>query len=102
MEKHVLSILLAICTIIHAADLHLFTAVFKALEEHFAVSPADLGFLLFLQGVGQCLAAPCWGYMADRYDRLQLLYYLLLCLSVLTMLTALATSFAALGIVRTL
>merc|ERR1719443_2799932 len=92
--------MICICSVIQSADLTMFTSVMKALEEYFEVNPTALGVALLFQGIGHTISAPIWGYFADRYDRLQLLYANMIGLSILCLLTAFSTSFFTLCAVR--
>lgn len=100
LEERTLASVIVVCSLVMGADLAMFAATMKALEEYFSIDPMSLGFVLLLQGLAQALTAPIWGMFADRQDRLLLLYVSLLGISCMTFLTGISVSFPMLCVAR--
>jgi len=102
IESQTLAVVIVICNVVIGADLSMFVATMKAMEEYFKVDPMALGFVLLIQGLACAFTAPIWGMLADRHDRINLLCINLLGISVLTFLTGMSYTFPMLCVARLL
>lgn len=91
---------IVIVSLVQGADLSMFAASMKALEEYFDLSPMALGLVLLLQGLMAAVTAPIWGMLADRHDRIKLVMINLIGISVLTFMTGASTSYVMLCFAR--
>lgn len=99
-EDQTLAIFIVVCSLVQGADIAMFIGIMKAFEEYFSVSPESLAFVLLAQGLAHAVAAPLWGILADRHDRIKLAYMNMLAISVLTFLTGVSVSFPMLCAAR--
>lgn len=65
--------LLCVVSFVEGADAQLLPATFHALEADLGLSPVGLGSMSLAQSLFQAVAAPLWGFLADRGQRKSLL-----------------------------
>ncbi len=83
-----------------AMDVALISFVAAALAKEWLLNPQELGVLTAINSVGMALGAACAGILADRFGRKSVLLWTLLIFSVASGLSALATGFVMLLILR--
>ncbi len=83
-----------------AMDVALISFVAAALAKEWLLKPQELGVLTAINSVGMALGAACAGILADRFGRKSVLLWTLLIFSVASGLSALATGFVMLLILR--
>jgi predicted MFS family arabinose efflux permease len=77
-------------------DLFVISPLLPAVAENFSISPARAGLTVTVFSVVYMVAAPAFGRLADRFGRKRLLLCCLIAFAAANLLTAAATSFAAL------
>lgn len=83
-----------------AMDVALISFVAAALAKEWLLKPQELGVLTAINSVGMALGAACAGILADRFGRKSVLLWTLLIFSLASGLSALATGFVMLLILR--
>ncbi|WP_438351136.1 MFS transporter [Paenibacillus sp. FA6] len=83
-----------------AMDVGIISFIVAALKEEWTLSPGQIGFLTSISSLGMVLGAALAGVMADRYGRKAILLWTLLIFSVASGLSALATGFGVLCLLR--
>ncbi|AOZ91259.1 MFS transporter [Paenibacillus crassostreae] len=83
-----------------AMDVGIISFIVAALKEEWTLSSGQVGFLTSISSVGMVLGAALAGIMADRYGRKAILLWTLLIFSIASGLSALATGFGVLCLLR--
>ncbi|MCQ4085269.1 MFS transporter [Saccharibacillus sp. JS10] len=83
-----------------AMDVALISFVAAALAVEWSLGPQQLGLLAAINSVGMAVGAACAGIMADRFGRKSVLLWTLLIFSLASGLSAVATGFIMLCILR--
>ncbi|OWA37819.1 MFS transporter [Saccharibacillus sp. O16] len=83
-----------------AMDVALISFVAAALAKEWLLKPQELGVLTAINSVGMALGAACAGILADRFGRKSVLLWTLLIFSLASGLSAVATGFIMLCILR--
>ncbi|OWR28351.1 MFS transporter [Saccharibacillus sp. O23] len=83
-----------------AMDVALISFVAAALAKEWLLKPQELGVLTAINSVGMALGAACAGILADRFGRKSVLLWTLLIFSLASGLSAVATGFVMLLILR--
>ncbi|MEY9094125.1 MFS transporter [Paenibacillus sp. RC84] len=83
-----------------AMDVGIISFIVAALTVHWKLSAGQVGVLTSINSVGMAFGAAIAGYLADRYGRKSVLLWTLLIFSAASGLSALATSFTVLCILR--
>jgi MFS family permease len=93
--------LMAVVTLLHAADGAMLPGIFKALEEGLdGATPVSLGTIVFAEAMCHSVAVLVWGGLADRWCKLALLMYASLSWGLLTLATACVEGVRSLFVVR--
>lgn len=83
-----------------AMDVGIISFIVAALTVEWHLTPQQVGFFTSLNSIGMVFGAAIAGYMADRYGRKSVLLWTLLLFSAASGLSAFATSFAVLCVLR--
>jgi putative MFS transporter len=83
-----------------AMDVGIISFIVAVLREEWTLSPGQVGFLTSISSLGMVFGAALAGIMADRYGRKAILLWTLLIFSVASGLSALATGFGVLCLLR--
>jgi MFS transporter, putative metabolite:H+ symporter len=83
-----------------AMDVGIISFIAAALAVEWSLTPQQTGFFTAINSVGMAFGAAIAGYMADKFGRKSVLLWTLLIFSVASGLSAAATSFAVLCILR--
>lgn len=83
-----------------AMDVGIISFIVAALREEWTLSAGQVGFLTSISSMGMVLGAVLAGAMADRYGRKTILLWTLLLFSIASGLSALATGFGMLCLLR--
>lgn len=83
-----------------AMDVGIISFIVAALREEWTLTAGQVGFLTSISSLGMVLGAAVAGVMADRYGRKSILLWTLLIFSVASGLSALATGFGVLCVLR--
>lgn len=83
-----------------AMDVGIISFIVTALTLEWKLSPQDIGILTSMNSVGMVFGAAAAGYLADRFGRKKVLLWTLLIFSVASGLSALASSFWVLCLLR--
>lgn len=83
-----------------AMDVGIISFIVTALTVEWKLTPQQVGLLTSMNSVGMVFGAAAAGYMADRYGRKTILLWTLLIFSLASGLSALATGFAILCLLR--
>ncbi|BFH61973.1 MFS transporter [Paenibacillus azoreducens] len=83
-----------------AMDVGIISFIVTALSLEWKLSPQDVGILTSMNSVGMVFGAACAGYLADRFGRKKVLLWTLLIFSIASGLSALASSFWVLCLLR--
>ncbi|MGF7048018.1 putative MFS transporter [Paenibacillus sp. DS2015] len=83
-----------------AMDVGIISFIVAVLREEWTLSAGQVGFLTSISSLGMVLGAAMAGVMADRYGRKAILLWTLLIFSIASGLSALATGFGVLCLLR--
>ncbi|AJS58126.1 MFS transporter [Paenibacillus sp. IHBB 10380] len=83
-----------------AMDVGIISFIVAALREEWTLTAGQVGFLTSISSLGMVLGAALAGVMADRYGRKAILLWTLLIFSIASGLSALATGFGVLCLLR--
>ncbi len=83
-----------------AMDVGIISFIVAALKEEWTLTAGQIGFLTSISSLGMVLGAVLAGAMADRYGRKSILLWTLLLFSIASGLSALATGFGMLCLLR--
>ncbi|MDR0270703.1 MFS transporter [Paenibacillus sp.] len=83
-----------------AMDVGIISFIVTALTLEWKLSPQDVGILTSMNSVGMVFGAAAAGYLADRFGRKKVLLWTLLIFSIASGLSALASSFWVLSLLR--
>lgn len=83
-----------------AMDVGIISFIAAALAVEWSLTPEQTGFFTAINSLGMAFGAAIAGYMADKYGRKSVLLWTLLIFSIASGLSAAATSFAVLCILR--
>ncbi|OAB44368.1 MFS transporter [Paenibacillus glacialis] len=83
-----------------AMDVGIISFIVAALKEEWTLTAGQIGFLTSISSLGMVLGAVLAGAMADRYGRKSILLWTLLIFSIASGLSALATGFGVLCLLR--
>ncbi|WP_018752492.1 MFS transporter [Paenibacillus sanguinis] len=83
-----------------AMDVGIISFIAAALAVEWSLTPEQTGFFTAVNSLGMAFGAAIAGYMADKYGRKSVLLWTLLIFSIASGLSAAATSFAVLCILR--
>lgn len=83
-----------------AMEVGMISFIAAALAKSWQLSPQQIGYLTSINSVGMAVGAIAAGYLADRYGRKSILLWTLLIFSVASGLSALATGFGVLLLLR--
>ncbi|MFD1888141.1 MFS transporter [Paenibacillus wenxiniae] len=83
-----------------AMEVGMISFIAAALAKSWELSPQQIGYLTSINSVGMAVGAIAAGYLADRYGRKSILLWTLLIFSIASGLSALATGFGVLLLLR--
>jgi MFS transporter, putative metabolite:H+ symporter len=83
-----------------AMEVGMISFIAAALAKSWQLSPQQIGYLTSINSVGMAVGAIAAGYLADRYGRKSILLWTLLIFSIASGLSALATGFGVLLLLR--
>lgn len=83
-----------------AMDVGIISFIVTALKLEWKLSPQDVGILTSVNSVGMVVGAAAAGYLADKFGRKKVLLWTLLIFSIASGLSALASSFWVLCLLR--
>jgi len=83
-----------------AMEVGMISFIAAALAKSWSLSPQEIGYLTSINSVGMAVGAVAAGYLADRYGRKSILLWTLLIFSIASGLSALATGFGMLLLLR--